>query len=126
MQTTVRVLRPLLLLSLAGCGPAVQSMLFVSPAPTPKPPGYPIRIYSETRPECPFEEIGRVSSRKRGTLVSMDKVTESLRERARKMGGDAIIGLGERPSIVESTVAADDVPVFSGTVVRFEDPNCTR
>lgn len=126
MQTTVRVLCPLLLLSLVGCSPSVQSMLFVSPAPPPKPAGYPIRIYSETKPECPFEEIGRVTSRKPGTLVSMDKVTESLRERARKMGGDAIIGLGERPSVVESTVVSEDVPVFSGTVVRFKDPNCTK
>ena len=130
MRTTRKLLLLLLLTSI-GCGPAVQSVNFTSPPLPPRPSDYPIRFYGETRPECPYQEIGSVSSRKRSKLVSMEKVVEGLRERARKMGGDAIIGIGESTetrgaTIVGSAVVANTDKVLSGTVIRFNSRSCTR
>ena len=118
-------------LSLGACGPAIRSMTFLSPPPAPKPPSHPITFFQEARPECPYEEVGTVSARKRSGLVSMDEVAEGLRHRAREMGGDAIIGLSERvetrgASVVGRSVVANNDPVVSGTVVRFRDAACTR
>jgi uncharacterized protein YbjQ (UPF0145 family) len=61
----------------------------------------------------------------------MEKVVEGLRERARKMGGDAIIGIGESTetrgaTIVGSAVVANSDKVLSGTVIRFNSRSCTR
>lgn len=131
MSIATRLSGSLLIVLTASCAPAVQSTSFLSPALPPQPADHPIRFYAETRPQCPYEEIGRVSSRKRSSLVSMDKVMESLRERARQMGGDAIIGIGEHTetrgaSIVGSQVVANNDPVFAGTVIRFKDSTCTK
>lgn len=131
MSTTARTLSLLLVLVSVGCGPAVQSVNFISPPLPATPSDYPIRFYGEARPKCAYQEIGSVSSRKRSKLVSMEKVMESLRERAREMGGNAIIGIGEHTetrgaTIVGSTVVANNDPVLSGTVIRFDDPACTQ
>ena len=95
------------------------------------PTDHEIRIYRAIMPECPYEEIGIVSSRQRNKLISMDKVLEAAKERARKMGGDAIIGLSETDQAqgavrVGETVALDRDPVLSGTVIRFSDRSCVR
>lgn len=47
---------------------------------------------------------------------------EGLRERAREMGGNAIIGT----RIVGSAGEDGNDPVLSGTVIRFDDPACTQ
>ncbi len=80
--------------AVSGCSPAVRSTAFVQRPSMPT--DHEIRIYRATMPECPYEEIGIVSSRQRNKLISMDKVLEAAKERARKMGGDAIIGLSEQ------------------------------
>jgi len=122
MPKDARTLSLLLALASVGCGPAVQSMNFV-PSPQPATPSdYPIRIYGEAKPECEYREIGGVSSQKKNGLVSMERVMEGLRERARKMGGHAIIGT----RFVGSAGGDDNDPVVSGTVIRFDDPTCTR
>jgi hypothetical protein len=131
MTSTRLLFSSVLLLSLVACGPAIRSMTFLSPPPAPKPRTHPIAFYQEARPECPYEEVGTVSARKRSGLVSMEAVAEGLRQRAREIGGDAIIGVGERVetrggSVVGRTVVANNDPVISGTVIRFRDPGCTR
>lgn len=84
---------------LTGCSPGVRSARFEDFAP--KPSDHAIRLYSESRPECTFREIGMVRITKRTIFVSIDEVTAALREEARRMGGDAVIGVslggGERP-----------------------------
>jgi len=56
----------------------------------------------------------------------MDQLTESIRQQARQMGGDAVIGL----SLVDKNMGAvvsgnsilvDHDPVLQGTVVRWID-----
>lgn len=113
----------------ASCSPAVRSTQF-APAPA-RAADHPIRVYQQTRPQCPFEELGSVSSRKRNKFVSMDAVMEAMRDRARKMGGDALVGLTEADEArgavaIGAGIALDRDPVLSATVIRFTDPDCAE
>lgn len=124
----------LLLLLPAGCAPAVHSATYLPGSASPRPEQAPVRIYQETRPRCPFEEIGWVRGAPRTRFDSPDEVLEAMRARARRMGGDAIVAFsaGERPegAVVtgEGAVAVAGVShgsVFQGTVVRFTQADCT-
>jgi hypothetical protein len=103
-----------------GCTAATRATSFAEHPP--RPPGHEIVIYRTAVPERPFEEIGIVSSRQRNKFISMQAVLESLKEEARRMGGDAIIGLtesNEAQGFVGDTGMLDRDPVLSGTVIRF-------
>lgn len=131
-QTSVLVLA--LSLAAAACGPAVQSASYV-PLPEPRADaGDVMRIYEHTRPDCRFEEIGRLTGRRRLPTHSPDDVANAMRRRATEMGGDAIIAFGERqegPSGViipvsehASIGSISSGSVFVGTVIRFTDAAC--
>lgn len=103
-----------------ACSPATRGTSFSNYPPRPETQA--IRIYRSTLPKQPFEEIGIVSSRQRNKLISMEAVMESLKQKAREMGGDAIIGLSEAneaQGYVGDTGILDRDPVLSGTVIRF-------
>lgn len=132
MRTQTPVLA--LVLSLAACGPAVQSASY-APLPEPRTESVAtMRIYEHIRPECAFQEVGRVSGWRRLPTHTPDDVANAMRRRAREMGGDAIIAFGERQDGPSGVI----VPVsenasigsissgsrFVGTVVRFTDPAC--
>lgn len=111
---------------LAACGARVSSASFVE-AP-PKPPGHEIRLYSTRLPTCPYEEIGLVRSQ-RGQFGSLDGALDALKRRARDMGGDAVVGLGQGVSVAGGTAIGDvstvsSQEVLAGTVIRFTDAGC--
>ncbi len=133
-QTSVLVLA--LSLGAAACGPSVQSASYVRlPPPRAESDAGEMRIYEHTRPECAFEEIGRVTGHRRLPTHSPDEVADAMRRRAAQMGGDAIIAFGERqegPSGVIMPVSESasigtisSGSFFVGTVVRFTDASCT-
>lgn len=112
-------------LGLIGCGPAVRSTPFETFPP--RPAEHPIAIYSTKTPECAYEEVGLVSARRRYALViSMSDVLEALKERARAMGGDAVMGVSEGAEVAGSGEDVTSAPVLSGTVIRFREEDCTR
>ena len=105
-----------------GCTPATRATRFATYPP--RPPGHEVRIYKTTLPNRRYEEIGLVSSRQRNKLISMESVLKALKNEARQMGGDAIIGLtevNETQGFAGDTGRLDRDPVLSGTVVRFLD-----
>ncbi len=125
---------PLLLL-LAGCAPAVQSVSFGSGTAASPPSDAPVRVYGEQRPRCPVQEVGLVTGSPANGWQSGDRVLAAMRQRAREMGGDAIVGLtseqvaeGSSGVVVNGTgaVAGSSTPVWKGTVVRFTDPSCAE
>ncbi|MBW3571141.1 MAG: hypothetical protein KY467_08545 [Gemmatimonadetes bacterium] len=133
-QTPVLVLA---LLAAAACGPQVRSAAYLPP-PEPRAQGdaAEMRIYEHTRPECAFQEIGRVTGRATLPTHSSDEIVNAMRRRARKMGGDAIIAFGERQQdagsvavpMSEHTVLTTDIgssSYYVGTVIRFTGPACT-
>jgi len=77
-------------------------------------------------PQTSFVEIAAVQARKRG-IDSDEKVINALKDRARELGGDAIIGLALK------TISRDIIDVhkgfrtvryqiYLGTVIRFLKP----
>lgn len=133
----MRPQNPVLVLALsvaaAACAPSVQSASYTT-LPEPRVAGEGMRIYEHTRPDCPFEELGRVTGWRRLPTHTPDDVAKAMRRRASEMGGDAIIAFGERqegPSGVivpisenASIGSISSGTVFLGTVVRFTDPSC--
>jgi len=118
-------------LCLLGCTPATRVVRLSPTEYEPRPEEYPIRFYRESLPECPYEEIGIVTSRQRHILISMDAVAESLREKARRLGGDAVIRLSEQDQIQGAVISSRGVkldrdPVLSGTVIRFTRADCRQ
>jgi hypothetical protein len=114
-----------------GCSPTVSSIPFLSPAPSPQAADHPILLFNETRPACPYQEVGSVVVRQGSSDASVDKLVDALRVKAREMGGDAIIGVGQSVesgggTVIGHSVIASNKPVVSGTVVRFSDPSCTH
>lgn len=110
-----------------GCAPATRVTVFQHHPP--KPDNYPIIIYRTKLPECPYDEIGIVSSRQRNKLITMEQVIESIKQKARQMGGDAVIGLSEvnesQGAVVSNNgFVLDRDPVLSGTVIKFKDLDC--
>jgi hypothetical protein len=67
-------LAPVLGLFLLACGPVVSSTAFLSPAPSPRSPAHPIRMYGDSKPSCPYDEVGTVTARKRA-FVSDDQLS---------------------------------------------------
>ncbi len=108
-----------------SCAPAIRTTAFQHLPP--KAENAPIKIYRLKMPQCNFEEVGIVNSRQRNKLIPMSEVMNALFVEARKLGGDAIIGLNETNPIhnVSSQYGIDRDPVLSGTVIKFTDKNCT-
>jgi hypothetical protein len=79
---------------------------------------------------CACDTIGYVVVEGGGPLPSRE-LTSALSRAARRMGGDAIVGLrsGTRPAARSDTARPGGEPStgkLSGTVVRFRDPSCAR
>lgn len=108
---------------LVGCSPAIQASRFETFPP--RPPDYPIKLYAEERPNCPYTEVGTLRVTKRHSWVSMDDVTKAFRDKAREMGGDAVVGVaqvgGERTNTGTKVRTA-----LVGTVIRFKKPDCEK
>jgi hypothetical protein len=111
-----------LFLACAG-RPHVRSVPFGS-FPS-QPPDHEVSLYSTKMPECPYEEVGLVSGERRGLGASDEQVLAAVIRQARKMGGDAIVGIGQVRHVSGGgqSVSVDTMPL-SGTVVRFTDPHC--
>lgn len=130
MSTTRRLaMAALVVPMLAACVPSVDTVRLSPVRYPPRPDDFRIRMYSTQRPRCPFEEIGTVRSRKPGFWVSMEDVAESVRDVARELGGDAIIGVTNATqlnggTVIGSTVSIDTDPVLTGTVIRFKEDDC--
>lgn len=116
----------------AACGPSIQSARFTpGVAPPARAGAGEVLVFSTRLPECAFEEIGLVTGKPRGFWTSLETVLENMRERAREMGGDAIVGLGTSEVVTGASQAGGSVSLqtadrLAGTVVRFEDADCRR
>ena len=105
-------LLPLVVLILAGCGPATGSVRLTPTVAAPTSETTAISLYSSTQPRCPVQDVGLITSQPRD-FTSEAMVLEGLRRQARRLGGDAVVHvrfIGEG--------------ILSGTVVRFTSPDC--
>ena len=112
---------------LAGCAVQVQSTQLRSMDYPSRPDNHLIAIYRDTLPQTSFIEIAAVQARKRG-IDSEEKVINALKERARELGGDAIIGLAIKTvsrEIIDVHKGFRTVryQIYMGTVIRFLRPS---
>ena len=128
---------PAAALTLAACGSAVDSAVFMSAPPVPS--GAEVRVYRTQMPACAYDELGLVTWRPRHGWKKLQEGVDLMRERAAEMGGHAIVGfsLGERTNGTTTTISSDSANVTarssvstemvaSGTVIRFRDGGCAR
>jgi hypothetical protein len=101
IPSTHRLLVVLALFGAAACAPIVKTTPYRSLAPKASPDD--VEVYTETRPERPYEELGliEVKSPVTGALSSNGRLVVEARTRAARMGADAII-VTSRP--IKSTV----------------------
>lgn len=128
--TSYQLIAGLVVLTLGGCVNARVTPFDPSLAASQRTPPERIRFYDETRPQCAFTEIGRVTAETEDWTM-WDRVVRKAREKASQMGGDAVIGVREHAKIAETVVtkkgvSASEKTALSGTVIRFDDAGCTR
>jgi hypothetical protein len=91
-------------------------------------PASDIRFFDTQRPRCQFRELARITTRG-GFLAAWSSVIRKTRERASRMGGDAILSIRESTRISGATVSTGGISTsettsLSGTVIRFINPAC--
>ena len=101
-----------------ACATRVRSVLFDPAHPLPpKPADAAVVMFSIQRPECAYQEIGTVSA----AGGKPEEITLRIRERAREMGGDAIVGIAQ-----SLTDHSHTRTTLTGTVIKFREPSCMR
>ncbi len=119
---------PILVGLLSGCGPTISSSVFI--AAPPKPRDHVVAVFMTKAPSCPYEEIGIVTASEGAFAGGVDTYFPAMKDRARKMGGDALLGYkqGSRPSgavaVAPGVVGVANEEVHSATVIRFTDASC--
>jgi hypothetical protein len=109
----------------AACGPKVSSGNFSS-QPLPPTTGE-IMLFSTKQPACEYDEIGLVNVKRAHGFNSMQSLIDALRERARQMGGHAVLGVSLAARVESS--GEGDVSTdrdLTGTVIRFKMADCRR
>ena len=101
--------------TLLGCGLKIRTTPLSGPYP-PRPADAEVLVWSVAIPECPFEEVGLLTVRE-GYNASGPAVLVGMKQEARRMGGDALIGLRPAPGGERGLYA---------TVVRCSSPECRR
>ena len=113
---------------LTACGPAVSSGRF-GEMPLPPTTG-DVQLFSSKMPSCAYDEVGLVHVRRRHGFTDLQQLVDAMKERARVMGGHAVVGVALAPK-VEGTISIEGADVSTdeglrGTVVRFKDPSCRQ
>ena len=112
-----------LIIGMLICG-GVSACSLVAPVVTITPLGaertYPatpdsvsIPLYTVSKPECPYDEIAVITTTSPGARDA--KLVAVLRQKARALGADAIIGYTQK---IEDTV--------NGTAIHFRSAECTK
>ena len=104
--------------TLLGCGLSIRTTPLSGPYP-PRPADAEVLVWSVDIPECPFEELGLMTVRE-GYGARGPAVLVGMKREARRMGGDALIGLRFASS------RSGGRPGLSATVVRFSSAECRR
>jgi hypothetical protein len=86
----LRSIRIALLLAAAGCATAHVSSTAYRQLP-PKPTADDVEVYSDGRPDRPYEEIGLIEVNRTGLTGSYGLLIQRARLEAATMGADAII-----------------------------------
>ena len=113
----------LLLLALTGCAPTVRATYLGTATNLEARSDRQIEVYSARVPVCAFDELWLLSVLTSPMAGFSDSdALHTLRQKARALGADAIVGL---TSYSEPTPAGSRSG-FRGTAIRFRDEGCTQ
>lgn len=121
------------LVVVAGCAPTVSSTRFAEYPPRAE--DHPVRVFAEQRPSCPYEEVGQIEVRKRYAVQSMEDVLAKMRDEARKMGADALVGVTDQLESQGGMAVPTEYGWMYGDAsmdgaralaIRFEGSDCTN
>lgn len=88
------------------------------------PDSVDVRVYSDQRPACAFEEIGTISS-DGGDLLTTDEMLVAIKRKARELGGHAVVGFKQSTRSAGGR-STGTMKVLTGTVIRYrEGDSCT-
>jgi hypothetical protein len=90
-----------------------------------------IRFYDTQVPTCPYRELGHVTAEPYYFFPSWNRLVRTAREKAHKMGGDAIVNVRERTRVNGAILSPQQVSLtesesISGTVIRYTNPACRQ
>lgn len=115
MKTTLLVVSLAVLPLLPGCanrGPRVVTTVKLKyPA---RPGDEPIRVFWGTEPRCPHMEIGAVSAWAPGEDMPRERIIAAMWQEARKMGGEALVGVTEEKRLVFGDLFVEMAPAALG------------
>lgn len=98
----------------AGCAGTAARVTPLGPVYPARPADAPVAIFVTTRPSCEYEEIA-VLGVGDNWHADGDDLINRLKEEARRLGGDALVGLHEGMGRSRA---------LSATVVRYSDEAC--
>lgn len=91
------------------------------------PDSVAVPLYATTTPECPYDEIGAITSEGRVYRSVEAEVLEALKAKARAIGGQAIVGYTQSTRATGTASGeTTDIHVRSGTAIRFRSPDCMK
>jgi hypothetical protein len=94
----------------------------------PTPDSIPVALLTST-PECRYDAIASITAEGHVNSLSDAALTDTLRARARSVGGHAILNFSQGTRNVSepgSSQLAGDYRVRTGTAIRFREATCTR
>lgn len=103
--------------ALLGCGLRVGTIPLSGPYP-PRPAAAEVLVWTVDIPECPFEELGLTTARAGLGVRSVEVLVAGMKQEARRLGGDALVGLRAAPRREGGAWG------YSATVVRFSNEEC--
>jgi len=116
-----------------GCGPTIMERPIDPASHSARPENYPITLHTDDGPDCPRTTIAELWASQgpwwQSWLVLESQLAGGLRERARALGGDALIRLRfkEEATGVSSErgeAVLESGPFLAGTVVRWTASDC--
>lgn len=108
-----------------ACGPTVQVTKLGGTFP-PRRALEEVAVFSTKVPVCPYGELAIVTAYRsqNWSPTAMDEALDLLKEQARSLGADAVVGLR-----VVSGGGGGGEPLregYSATAIRFEEEACTH
>lgn len=130
-KVTIKALIATLFLS--GCaGPVVNYSSLSDTSYGPREATYPIKVFLTSEPQCRYDTIGIVRTSTGAFDGGMDTFVDAMKNKARQVGGDAILlkmvesKTAGYVAVAPGVIAAAEDDVQTSIIVRFQDQGCMQ
>jgi hypothetical protein len=120
-------------LFLSGCaGPVINYSSLSDTAYSPREATYPIKVFLTAEPQCRYDTIGIVRTSTGAFDGGMDTFVDAMKDKAREVGGDAILlKMVESKktgyvAVAPGVIAAADGDAQTSIIIRFLEQSCMQ